>query len=123
MEWQLPDNERTYLRELAKRMRATGATILPFKLSFEEGYQIDEEAFISTLNPKVKLVSIASPQNPSGVSIPQATVKRLVEAVQAKAPEAFLVVDETYRDATYDGHAIPSVAALSDRIITTSSIS
>jgi hypothetical protein len=104
-------------------MRATGATILPFKLSFEEGYQIDEAAFISTLNPKVKLVSIASPQNPSGVTIPQATVIRLVEAVQAKAPEAFLVVDETYRDATYDGNAIPSVAAFSDRIITVSSIS
>ncbi|MCZ6862767.1 MAG: pyridoxal phosphate-dependent aminotransferase [Alphaproteobacteria bacterium] len=104
-------------------MRATGATILPFKLSFDEGYQIDEAAFISSLNPKVKLVSIASPQNPSGVSIPQATVIRLIEAVQAKAPEAFLVVDETYRDATYDGNAIPSVAACSDRIITTSSIS
>jgi aspartate/methionine/tyrosine aminotransferase len=104
-------------------MRATGATILPFKLRFEEGYQIDEAAFISTLNPKVKLVSIASPQNPSGVSIPQATIIRLVEAVQAKAPEAFLVVDETYRDATYDGNAMPSVAAFSDRIITVSSIS
>lgn len=104
-------------------MRATGATILPFKLSFEEGYQIDEAAFISTLNPKVKLVSIASPQNPSGVTIPQATVIRLVEAVQAKAPKAFLVVDETYRDATYDGNAVPSVAAFSDRIITVSSIS
>ncbi len=104
-------------------MRATGATVLPFKLSFEESYQIDEAAFVSTLNPKVKLVSIASPQNPSGVSIPQATIIRLVEAVQAKAPEAFLVVDETYRDATYDEHAITSVAALSDQIITTSSIS
>ncbi|NKB50414.1 MAG: aminotransferase class I/II-fold pyridoxal phosphate-dependent enzyme [Alphaproteobacteria bacterium] len=104
-------------------MRATGATISPFKLSFEESYQIDEAAFISTLNPKVKLVSIASPQNPSGVSIPQATVKRLVEAVRARAPDAFLVVDETYRDATYDGNAMPSVAGVSDRIITTSSIS
>ena len=104
-------------------MRATGATILPFKLRFEEGYQIDEAALISMLNPKVKLVSIASPQNPSGVSIPRATIIRLVEAVQAKAPEAFLVVDETYRDATYDGNAIPSVAAVSDRIISVSSIS
>ncbi len=104
-------------------MRATGATVVPFKLNFEEGYQIDEAAFVSMLNPKVKLVSIASPQNPSGVNIPQATIKHLVEAVQAKAPEAFLVVDETYRDATYDAHTIASVAPLSDRVITTSSIS
>ena len=104
-------------------MRATGATILQYKLRFEEGYQIDETALISMLNPKVKLVSVASPQNPSGISIPQDTIIRLVEALQAKAPEAFLVVDETYRDATYDGNAIPSVAAFSDRIITTSSVS
>ena len=37
-------------------MRATGATILQYKLRFEEGYQIDETALISMLNPKVKLV-------------------------------------------------------------------
>jgi aspartate/methionine/tyrosine aminotransferase len=104
-------------------MRATGATILPFKLRFEEGYQIDEAALISMLNPKVKLVSLASPQNPSGVSTPPATIMRLVAAIQVKAPDAFLVVDETYRDATYDEHAFTSVAAISDRIVTTSSIS
>lgn len=104
-------------------MRATGATLLPFKLRFEEGYQIDEAALTAMLSPKVKLVSLASPQNPSGVSTPHATIIRLLEVVQAKAPEAFLVVDETYRDATYDARALKSVAAISDRIVTTSSIS
>lgn len=104
-------------------MRATGATVVRFELKFEEGYGIDKTRFASMLNPKVKLVSIASPQNPSGVTIPQDTIANLVDVVSAKAPEAFLVVDETYRDATYEEREIPSVAALSDRIITTSSIS
>lgn len=104
-------------------MHATGATVLPLQLNFDEGYQIDEAAFISMLNARVKLVSLASPQNPSGVSIPQAAISRMVDALRAEAPDAYLVVDETYRDATYDSRTIPSVAALSDRIITTSSIS
>ncbi len=54
-----------------------------------------------TLSPRTKLVSIASPQNPSGVRVRESEVAQLLEAMSERAPQALLLIDEIYRDATY----------------------
>ena len=69
-------------------------------------------------------MSIASPQNPSGVRTPLAEIEAILDLMRRKAPMARLFVDETYRDATYgDEPPPPSAASLDEAIITGGSVS
>src|SRR5262245_16255663 len=49
-------------------LQALGATIRTVPLSFDRGYQIDVAEVGQRLSERTKLVSLASPQNPSGVA-------------------------------------------------------
>ena len=49
---------------------AVGARVRLLSLSFERGYQPDLAEFRGLLSQQTRLVSLASPQNPSGVAIP-----------------------------------------------------
>ncbi len=48
-------------------MVGAGVNVREVKLSFDNGYQLDLDQIADALTPNIKLVSIASPQNPSGV--------------------------------------------------------
>ena len=50
---------------------SVGATLQTLPLCFDEGYRLDPAKLIAMLSPATRLVSLASPQNPSGVAIPQ----------------------------------------------------
>jgi hypothetical protein len=67
-------------------------------------------------------VSLASPQNPSGVRFTDAELCALLDAVGNRAPEAVVLIDETYRESTYGDAPTPrSAATMSSRIVTCSS--
>jgi aspartate/methionine/tyrosine aminotransferase len=101
-----------------------GVRIREARLHFHDGFRIDAARIADMLSPATRLVSIASPQNPSGVRVSRATVCDLLNAMTERAPEALLFVDETYREATYDdGDPPPSFASLDPRIITGASVS
>lgn len=101
-----------------------GVSVREIKLSFETGYRLDPEQVAARLSPRTKLVSIASPQNPSGVQISRAAAEALLEVMERLAPEAILFIDETYREATYgDGVPADSFAGLHPRIVTGASVS
>jgi aspartate/methionine/tyrosine aminotransferase len=101
-----------------------GVTVREVRLVFEDDYQLDLDALAASLSPKTRLVSLASPQNPSGMRTPRATVEKILALLEARAPLAVLFVDETYREATYGQEAAPdSFAALHPRIVTGASVS
>jgi len=103
---------------------ATGATVRECRLSFDQGFKLTAALVAPLLNERTKLVSIASPQNPSGVRTTLADTKAILELLRKKAPAARLFVDETYRDATYGDERPPqSAATLADEIITGGSVS
>jgi aspartate/methionine/tyrosine aminotransferase len=105
-------------------MSGSGLSVKTVPLSFDNGYRIDAEVIASALTPATKLVCIATPQNPSGVSARIADVDALLAHMERVCPDAVLLVDETYRDATYGDAPIPSsFASTSPRIITSGSIS
>ncbi len=104
-------------------LRATGARLTTFPLSFETGFRLDTQAFSKALTTSTKLISLASPQNPGGVSLPRETIETLIEIAAAQAPDAYIILDETFREATYGRPPQPSVAGISDRVVTLSSIS
>lgn len=105
-------------------LRGLGAPVVTVSARFDDGYRVDLDAFADTLSARTRLVMVASPQNPSGVSITRGEIDAMLAAMSWRCPEAVLLVDETYREATYGG-APParSNAGLSDRVLTCSSLS
>jgi aspartate/methionine/tyrosine aminotransferase len=101
-----------------------GAQVDQVRLSFDEGYRLPLDALAGALGPRTRLVSLASPQNPSGVRFTDDELRTLLAAVRDRAPEAVVLVDECYRESTYgDAPGPRSAAAMSSRIVTCSSLS
>ncbi|SCX71643.1 pyridoxal phosphate-dependent aminotransferase [Variovorax sp. EL159] len=101
-----------------------GVSVREVKLSFENGFRLDLDRIEASLSPKTKLVSIASPQNPSGVQTSRADIERLLGLMERRSPEALLFVDETYREATYGSEvAMESLAGIDPRVVTGASVS
>ena len=105
-------------------LAAVGATIRTVSLSFDRGYQLDTAEIGRHLSERTKLVSLASPQNPSGVASSPKIVGDIVALMEKTCPEAYLLLDETYREAAYGDDAVaPSAIGLSSRVISCASLS
>ena len=103
---------------------ALGARIVAVPLSFDEGYRLPLERMAEALSPSTRLVSLASPQNPSGIRFAEPELKALLELVAERAPRAKVLIDETYRASTFgDAPVPPSAAALGPQVVTCSSLS
>ena len=101
-----------------------GANVRTVMLSFDRGYQLDLADLTGQLSNRTKLVSLASPQNPSGVALPAQTLRHILAAMEEKCPEAFLLVDETYREAAYGNDPVAANAIdLSPKVISIASLS
>jgi len=105
-------------------IQALGAVKKSLTLHFDDGYGIDIERLEPLLNERTTLVLLISPHNPSGVGTDSEVVASILDIMQARSPEAYLLLDETFREASYGVHpAMPSGAALSERVLTVSSLS
>ncbi len=105
-------------------LKVADADVRSVRLSFEEGYRLDLARIADHLSLAVSLVCLASPQNPSGVSVAGETIGDISSALANVAPQSMLLVDETFREAVYaDEVPAPSVAGLADNIVTCGSLS
>ncbi|MBL4786363.1 MAG: pyridoxal phosphate-dependent aminotransferase [Cohaesibacteraceae bacterium] len=103
---------------------AVGAIIRELPVSFETSYRTDRQALKALLSPATRLVCLASPQNPSGVSVLQVVLEGVLADMKEICPDAFLIVDETYRLAAYGSEvAAKSAVSLSDRVVVCASLS
>lgn len=102
-----------------------GAKVSVLPVSFDHGYRPDLKALRGLLTPRTRLVSLASPQNPSGVAITAEDLSTLLGMMKEICPDAHLLVDETYRLAAFgeDDATNPSALALSTKVISTASLS
>jgi aspartate/methionine/tyrosine aminotransferase len=101
-----------------------GRNLRIVKLSFDRGYQLDVDQFRAALSPRTKLVSLASPQNPSGVALPQLVLRDILAVMEEQCPNAHLLLDETYREAAYGTDVIASSGiALGPKVISVASLS
>ena len=105
-------------------LEAVGADIRVLRLSFDQDYRLDPGDLRGVLSPRTRLVSLASPQNPSGVAISLVALHETLRLMQEICPEAYLLMDETYREAAYGDDAIVETAlALSPKVISVASLS
>ncbi|HJU40695.1 MAG TPA: aminotransferase class I/II-fold pyridoxal phosphate-dependent enzyme, partial [Tahibacter sp.] len=59
-------------------------------LRFDHGYRIDIARTAAKLRPETRIVSIASPQNPSGVAASHDELAALLAAMAERSPDALL---------------------------------
>jgi len=105
-------------------LAAVGADIKTLDVRFDEGYRIDPERLRPLLSPKTRLISLASPQNPSGVAVPLETLEQVLGLMKEICPDAYLLVDETYREAAYgDDGVMPCASDLHGRVVSCTSLS
>jgi len=100
--------------------RAIGCPISFIDLEFATGFRVDLDAIAAAMTPQTRLVSVTCPHNPSGVMFTADELQRLVALTAAKG--CYLLVDETYRDLSFDG-PLPQAAALGRHVIGVSSLS
>ena len=76
-------------------------------------FNLDLEAIAQALSPRTKMLLINSPNNPSGVVYPAATIQALGVLLRQKQAEfgtrIYLVSDEPYKKLLYDGMVYPEV--------------
>ena len=103
---------------------SVGADVRVVPLTFDDGYRVTAEAVREQLSAETKLVSLATPQNPSGVAITHETLEEIVAAMTEVCPDAYLMVDETYRTAAYgDDPVAESAVQLGPKVVTVASLS
>jgi aspartate/methionine/tyrosine aminotransferase len=100
--------------------RAIGCATTHIELAFEDGFRIDLEAVSAALTPATKIISVTCPHNPTGVMLTEAELRALADL--AAAHGCRLLVDETYRDLSYD-RPLPLAASLGAHVISVSSLS
>lgn len=100
--------------------RAIGCEISCIDLEFAKGFALDIEKVEAAINERTKIVSVTSPHNPTGVMLSAEELRRLVALTEKRG--CYLLVDETYRDLSYDG-ALPLAASLGKHVISVSSLS
>ncbi|BAO76737.1 pyridoxal phosphate-dependent aminotransferase [Winogradskyella sp. PG-2] len=94
------------------------------KLSFGEKYQLNEQELFKIITEKTKLILLVSPFNRTGTTLSLEQVERISIRLNNEYPNCRLLIDETYREATYGNNkVIPTFAGLKDNIITVSSLS
>ena len=80
--------------------------------------QIDFDALECAINKNTKAVIINSPNNPSGVIVPEKDIVRLAELLNKKqseyGKEIFLISDEPYRELVFTGEKVAYIPAYYD---------
>ncbi len=105
-------------------LSATGATIRTVSSGFDQGYRIDPAAIAAKLTERTRLICLESPRNPSGVAVDRNILDEILTDMDRICPDAFLLVDETYRQAVYGAAvAAESAVTIDRRVISSASLS
>ena len=100
--------------------RAIGCEITFIDLAFEDGFALDLDRVAAALRPTTRYISVTCPHNPTGTMLSRADLDGLIALAESHG--CYLLVDETYRDLSYDTRH-PAAASLSPRAISVSSLS
>ncbi len=96
---------RVFIEHAGAKMVSVSCKEPHFQLNFEELEQ--------AINARTKALIINSPNNPTGVIIPEGDLIRLAEILRAKEREfghkIYLIADEPYRKLVWTGEAVPFV--------------
>lgn len=91
---------------------------------FDDGYALPTGQLLDTIGPRTGVVSVSSPQNPSGRFVPLDELRVVADCLAQVAPDAVLLVDEVYRRAPPAGASpLPTAAGLAPNVVVTDGLS
>jgi aspartate/methionine/tyrosine aminotransferase len=100
--------------------RAIEADIRLVELKFEEQWRIDPAKIAASISPRTKLVSITVPHNPTGSMMSAKDLNEIIEITRKAG--CYLLVDETYREMSFNG-ILPHSAIHAPHVISVASFS
>jgi len=83
-----------------------GAGTINVRRERSDGFALDMDAVLAACNQQTKVLFLCSPNNPDGSLIPRDTIRRLLDAHEAKA---IVVVDEAYIEYSNEKSLAPLV--------------
>ena len=93
----------------------------------ENGWRVEPSALEAVVGPKTRFLILNSPGNPTGTGYSADHLRALGEVLAKKAPEAWLVVDDIYRQLVHGGYEAPSafraLDGVMDRIVVIDGVS
>ena len=101
--------------------RAIGCSLSVIDLDSANQYQPSVEKIEQSIQPNTKIISITSPQNPTGIVIDGKIIEHLITLCEKN--NIWLLIDETYRDLNFQSDLIPYWATKSDKVISVCSLS
>lgn len=98
----------------------TGAKLVVVSCK-KEDLQIDFDALEKAINKNTKAIIINSPNNPSGVIVPESDIVKLTDLLKAKqseyGKEIFLISDEPYRELVFTGEKVAYIPSYYDNSV------
>lgn len=95
----------------------SGAKFVPISCK-KDDLQIDFELLEKSINKNTKAIIINSPNNPSGVIVPEKDIIKLAQLLNEKqneyGKEIFLISDEPYRELVFTGEKVAYIPAYYD---------
>ena len=98
-----------------------GAEVRILNLNLENHFLPDIEKLKELVDENTKMITMNSPNNPSGSLIPKDVMEQVIEV--AKSVDAYVLCDEVYRGISEDGSYMYSVADLYEKGISVGSMS
>jgi aspartate/methionine/tyrosine aminotransferase len=98
-----------------------GATVREIWLREDAGWQPDPDQIRDAINERTRVVIVTNPNNPTGALLNAESRRAIVSAAQRVG--AWIIADEVYSGAEYDGVETPSFFGEYDRVVATGSLS
>lgn len=98
-----------------------GAEVRIINLNLDNHFLPDIKQLQSLVDKNTKMITINSPNNPSGSLIPIEQMRKIVEI--AKSVDAYVLCDEVYRGISEDGSYMPSIVDIYEKGISVGSMS
>jgi aspartate/methionine/tyrosine aminotransferase len=101
--------------------RSLGATVRPFQLRQDSGWEPDWAQFEQAVTPSTRLLYLSNPNNPTGAVLSDDAMERIVS--RSEQTGTMIIADEVYLGAEIDRPRTRSFWGMSDRVIVTSGLS
>jgi aspartate/methionine/tyrosine aminotransferase len=101
--------------------RSLGATVRPFLLRQDTGWEPDWDEFDAAVTPRTKLLYLSNPNNPTGAILSASAMRRIVDRCDRTG--TWILADEVYLGAEIDRERTASFWGMSTRVIVTSGLS
>ena len=103
--------------------RMAGGRAVFYRLPAENDFSFDLEDFKARITSKTKVVICISPSNPTGRVFTKDDLQAIARAVEERAPGAYIISDEIYRELYYTPERPASISEFYPRTIVISGLS